>query len=213
MPTPLTALSPLTRSRPTCAHGATDSVCTRSPADCNAHVASTTSHFTWLGAWIKMAFRLRLPARGGRRRKRLRCALRACRPGLRRSAGSTILRGSPSSTDRLPAPRFRCSRGPAQRALQSTAVVQLEVDTSSTRAVQSISGACCTSPRTSFCFTSVLLLCRTTARRRLLMLIRTADDALGGSSCSGATWSIYVRYARCGPCPLGTLSRARSVVM
>ena len=51
------------------------------------------------------------------------------------------------------------------------------------------------------------LLCRTTARRKLLMLIRTADDALGGSSCSGATWSIYVRCARCGPCPLCTFSR------
>ena len=97
----------------------------------------------------------RLPGRGARRRKLFRCALRACRPGLRRSAGSAILRGSPSSTDRLPAPRFRCSRGPAQRALQSTAVVQLEVDMSSTRGLQSMSGAFCTSPRTSFCLTSV----------------------------------------------------------
>ena len=88
----------------------------------------------------------RLPGRGARRRKLFRCALRACRPGLRRSAGSAILRGSPSSTDRLPAPRFRCSRGPAQRPLHSTAVVQLEVDMSSMMGLQSISGAFCTSP-------------------------------------------------------------------
>ena len=85
----------------------------------------------------------------------MRCALRACRPGLRRSAGSTILRGSPSSTDRLPAPRFRCSRGPAQRALQSTPVVLLEVDMSSTRGRQSISGACCTLPPLLFRLTLV----------------------------------------------------------
>ena len=100
-----------------------------------------------------MAFRLRLQARGARRRKPLSCALRACRPGLRRSAGSTLLRGSPSSTDRLPAPRFRHSRGPAQRPLQSTAVVQLEVDMSSTMGLQSRSGACCTFTRTLFCLT------------------------------------------------------------
>ena len=110
------------------------------------HPAGSPEHY---------GFCLRLPARGGRRRKRLRCALRACRPGLRRSAGSTILRGSPSSTDRLPAPRFRCSRGPAQRALQSTPVVLLEVDMSSTMGLQWISGASCTSPRTLFCLTSV----------------------------------------------------------
>ena len=83
----------------------------------------------------------------------MRCALRACRPRLRRSAGSTILRGSPSSTDRLPAPRFRHSRGPAQRTLRSTAVVQLEVDMSSTMGLQSRSGACCTFTRTLFCLT------------------------------------------------------------
>ena len=91
-----------------------------------------------------------LPAPGGRQRKLLACALRVCRPRLRHSAASTISRGSPSSTDRLPALRFRHSRGPAQRPLQATAVVQLEVDTSSTRALQSISGACCTFPRPLF---------------------------------------------------------------
>ena len=95
-----------------------------------------------------------LPAPGGRQRKLLACALRVCRPRLRHSAASTISRGSPSSNDRLPAPRFRHSRGPAQRPLQSTAVVPLEVDTSSTMGLQSKSGACCTSLRTLFCFTS-----------------------------------------------------------
>ena len=34
------------------------------------------------------------------------------------------------------------------------------------------------------------------ARRKLLMLIQIADDALRGSSWSGAAWSICVRYAR-----------------
>ena len=101
------------------------------------HAAGSLQHY---------GFRVLLPGRGARRRKLFRCALRACRPGLRRSAGSAILRGSPSSTDRLPAPRFRCSRGPAQRPLHSTAVVQLEVDMSSMMGLQSISGAFCTSP-------------------------------------------------------------------
>ena len=105
------------------------------------------------GSPQQMAAGGRLPAPGGRRRKLFRCALRVCRPRPRYSAASTISRGSPSSTDRLPAPRFRHSRGPAQRPFQSTAVVQLEVDMSSTMGLQSRSGACCTFTRTLFCLT------------------------------------------------------------
>ena len=114
------------------------------------HRGVTTSIFTWVRARSGWLRRAHLPAPGGRQRKLLACALRVCRPRLRHSAASTISRGSPSSTDRLPALRFRHSRGPAQRPLQATAVVQLEVDTSSTRALQSISGACCTFPRPLF---------------------------------------------------------------
>ena len=122
--------------------------------------ASTTSIFTWERARSRHGAGAHLPAPGGRQRKLLACALRVCRPRLRHSAASTISRGSPSSTDRLPALRFRHSRGPAQRPLQATAVVQLEVDTSSTMGLQSISGACCIRVAPLFELYSAPLLCR-----------------------------------------------------
>ena len=52
------------------------------------------------------------------------------------------------------------------------------------------------------CFTNLhfaSLLCFATARRKLLLLIRIADDALTGPSCSRATCSIRGRCARCCP--------------
>ena len=50
------------------------------------------------------------------------------------------------------------------------------------------------------------LLCLATARRKLLPLIRIADDALTGPSCSRATCSIRGRCARCCPHFLGCLA-------
>ena len=57
------------------------------------------------------------------------------------------------------------------------------------------------------------LLCRATARRKLLPLIRIADDALRVPSYSRATCSIRGRCARCFPCFWDAWARARSVVM
>ena len=90
-----------------------------------------------------------------RRRKLLTCALRGCRHRSRCLAASTTGRGSSSTSLRVAAPQFRRSRGAVRAIAQVPPDVQLEVDTSSTRGRQSISGACCTLTPLLFRLTSV----------------------------------------------------------
>ena len=90
-----------------------------------------------------------------RQRKLLTCALRGCRHRSRCSAASTTGRGSSSTSLRVAAPQFRRSRGAVRATAQVPPDVQLEVDTSSTRGRQSISGACCTLTPLLFRLTSV----------------------------------------------------------
>ena len=90
-----------------------------------------------------------------RRRKLLTCALRGCRHRSRCSSASATGRGSSSTSLRVAAPQFRRSRGAVHAIAQVPPDVQLEVDTSSTRGRQSISGACCPLPPLLFRLTLV----------------------------------------------------------